>query len=148
MFFPTPASTGRATRVDGVPRGYDSDMSDHAVPNLPSRDFDATIAFYGAFGFEVAHHDEAWLILRRGELQLEFFPFPELVPEESSFLCSLRVDDVDELYGRIASAGVVETTSGHPRLHPVRRQPWGQRAGFLIDPDGTQLNLIENAAPV
>ena len=39
-----------------------------------------------------------------------------------------------------------EKTVGIPRLHPVMPQPWGQRAGFLIDPDGTQLNLIENVA--
>ena len=121
-------------------------MADHAVPNLPSRDFDDTCAFYGGFGFERAYRDEGWLILRRGELRLEFFLFPDLVPEESSFMCSVRVDDVDELYRQIKDAGVVEKTAGHPRLHPVRLQAWGQRAGFLIDGDGTQLNLIENPA--
>lgn len=120
-------------------------MTDRTVPNLPSRDFDGTVAFYGGFGFETAYRDDRWLILRRGELQLEFFPLPGLVPEESSFMCSVRVDDVDDLYRRIAAAGVPEQAAGRPRLHPVRRQPWGQRAGFLIDPDGTQLHLIENA---
>lgn len=119
-------------------------MSDHAVPNLPSRDLDATASFYGAFGFAREYRDDQWLILRRGELRLEFFPHPDLVPEESSFMCSLRVDDLDDLYERIAASGVAETTTGRPRLHPVRMQPWGQRAGFLIDPDGTQLHLIEN----
>lgn len=121
-------------------------MTDRAVPNLPSRDFDGTVAFYGGFGFELDYRDDAWLILRRGELQLEFFPLPDLVPEESSFMCSVRVDDVDDLYRRIAATGVPERTIGSPRLHPVQRQPWGQRAGFLVDLDGTQLHLIENAA--
>ncbi|RFA08197.1 bleomycin resistance protein [Subtercola boreus] len=121
-------------------------MTDHAVPNLPSRDFDDTIAFYGGFGFDLAYRAEDWLILRRRELQLEFFPFPDLVPEESSFMCSVRVDDVDDLYRQIRDSGVVEKSTGRPRLHPVRLQPWGQRAGFLIDPDGTQLHLIQNAA--
>ena len=121
-------------------------MGDHAVPNLPSRDFDGTIAFYGGFGFQPAYRDDGWLILRRGELQLEFFLFPDLVPEESSFMCSVRVDDVDELYRQIERAGVAVGSAGTPRLHPVRLQPWGQRAGFLVDPDGTQLNLIENGA--
>ncbi|GAA3646231.1 bleomycin resistance protein [Microbacterium marinilacus] len=121
-------------------------MTDHAVPNLPSRDFDDTRAFYEGFGFEQTHRDEGWLILRRGELRLEFFLFPDLVPEESSFMCSVRVDDLDELYRQITQAGVVEKTAGRPRLHPAQAQPWGQRAGFLVDPDGTQLNLIENAA--
>ncbi len=121
-------------------------MSDHAVPNLPSRSFDDTIAFYGAFGFVVAYRDEGWLILRRGDLRLEFFPFPDLVPETSSFMCSIRVDDVDGLYRQIRAAGVVEKSVGRPRLHPVRPQAWGQRAGFLVDSDGTQLQLIGNVA--
>jgi catechol 2,3-dioxygenase-like lactoylglutathione lyase family enzyme len=121
-------------------------VADRALPNLPSRDFDVTTAFYSGFGFEVEHRDEGWLILRRGDLQLEFFPFPGLEPEKSSFMCSIRVDDVDELYGQIGAAGVAEKADGAPRLLPVRQQPWGQRVGFLVDPDGTQLHLIENPA--
>lgn len=119
-------------------------MTDRAVPNLPSRDFDATTAFYGGFGFGQAYRGDAWLILERGKLQLEFFLFPDLTPDDSSFMCSIRVDDVDELYRQIKGTGVAEKPVGIPRLHPVVLQPWGQRAGFLIDPDGTQLNLIEN----
>ncbi|MDF2047765.1 bleomycin resistance protein [Microbacterium sp. Kw_RZR3] len=122
-------------------------MTDRAVPNLPSRDFDATIAFYGGFGFEQDYRDEGWLILRRGELSLEFFPFADLDPASSSFMCSIRVDDVDELYRRITAAGVVEKTVGFPRVHPVATQPSGLRIGNLIDIDGTQLNLIENPVP-
>ncbi|BAJ74533.1 lactoylglutathione lyase [Microbacterium testaceum StLB037] len=122
-------------------------MTDRAVPNLPSRDFDATIAFYRGFGFEQDYRDEGWLILRRGELSLEFFPFADLDPASSSFMCSIRVDDVDELYRRITAAGVVEKTVGFPRVHPVTTQPSGLRIGNLIDIDGTQLNLIENPAP-
>lgn len=119
-------------------------VTDHAVPNLPSRDFDDTLAFYGSFGFELAYRDDGWLIIGRGALRLEFFRFPDLEPEDSSFMCSIRVDDVDELYRKIKAAGVVERPSGSPRLAPVRLQHWGQRVGFLVDPDGTQLNLIEN----
>lgn len=119
-------------------------MADHAVPNLPSRDLDVTTAFYGGFGFEPIHRDDSWLILRRRDLRLEFFLFTGLVPDESSFMCSIRVDDVDELYGQITQMGVTEKAAGAPRLHPIRMQDWGQRAGFLVDPDGTQLHLIEN----
>lgn len=121
-------------------------MTDCAVPNLPSRDFDVTLAFYGAFGFELTYRSDEWLMLRRGDLRLEFFAFPDLAPEDSSFMCSFRVDDLDVLYRQIAAAGVPEKAVGHPRLHPIQMQPWGHRAGFLIDPDGTQLSLIENVA--
>ena len=117
---------------------------DRAVPNLPSRDFDTTVAFYGGFGFEVVFRDDGWLILRRESLELEFFPFPDLIPDASSFMCSIRVDDVDALVRQIADAGVVVGTHGRPRLHPVRMQSWGQRVGFLVDPDGTQVHLIGN----
>lgn len=119
-------------------------MTDRAVPNLPSRAFDATIAFYGAFGFTVGYRSDKWLILHRGGLTLEFFPFPELEPTTGSFMCSLRVDDVDGLYDAIRASGVQERTTGYPRLHPVRMQPWGHRVGFLVDLDGTQLQLIGN----
>jgi catechol 2,3-dioxygenase-like lactoylglutathione lyase family enzyme len=119
---------------------------DRAVPNLPSRDFDHTERFYGGFGFERLFRDEGWLILARGSLQLEFFPAPDLDPFSSSFMCSVRVADVDELYETIRRSGVGEATAGMPRLHPVRRQDWGRRAGYLVDPDGTQLALIEESA--
>jgi hypothetical protein len=36
---------------------------DHAVPNLPPRDFDGTEAFSGGFGFERVFRDEGWMIL-------------------------------------------------------------------------------------
>ncbi len=117
-------------------------MLDRAVPNLPSRDFDATEAFYAGFGFERTHRDAGWLILRRGGLQLEFFPFPDLDPAASSFMCCLRVADVDGLHDAIHASGVPARTTGIPRIERVRRQPWGLRAGYLIDLDGTQLALI------
>ncbi|NQX36948.1 bleomycin resistance protein [Herbiconiux sp. VKM Ac-2851] len=116
---------------------------DRAVPNLPSRDFARTEAFYGAFGFGRVFRDEGWMILARGGVQLEFFPAPGLDPYSSSAMCTVRVGDVDELYSAIRASGVLEATHGMPRAHPVRRQDWGLRAGFLIDPDGRQLTLIE-----
>jgi len=58
--------------------------SDRAIPNLPSRDFDATAAFYAGFGFDCTFRDEGWMILTRGGLQLEFFPYPGLDPTTSN----------------------------------------------------------------
>ncbi|MBF4457451.1 MULTISPECIES: bleomycin resistance protein [unclassified Pseudoclavibacter] len=117
-------------------------MRDRAVPNLPSRDFDATAAFYGSFGFETAYRDAGWLILERGTVALEFFPHPDLDPFSSGAMCSIRVADVDELYAAIRATGVAETRVGFPRLHPITREAWGGRVGYLVDIDGTQLNLI------
>lgn len=119
-----------------------SDEFDRAVPNLPSRSFDATESFYAGFGFRRTFRDDGWMILARGGLQLEFFPFRDLDPKTSNFMCCLRVADVDELYDAIRRSGVGKSTAGTPRLHPVREES-DLRIGYLIDPDGTQLALIE-----
>lgn len=119
-------------------------LLDRAVPNLPSRDFDDTIAFYGAFGFTTTYRDGGWLILRRGGVVLEFFLAPEHDPYASWFMASIRISDLDELYDAVRASGVREAGVGIPRLVPVALREWGQRAGYLIDLDGTQLHLIED----
>jgi hypothetical protein len=48
------------------------EMSDAATPNLPSRDFEETSRFYTALGFSESWRDEGWMILKRGDLTLEF----------------------------------------------------------------------------
>jgi catechol 2,3-dioxygenase-like lactoylglutathione lyase family enzyme len=120
-------------------------MADRAVPNLPSRSFDATVAFYSGFGFEQQYRDGGWLVLGRGSLVLEFFLAEEHDPYESWFMASIRVADLDGLYAQVRASGVPEHEIGIPRLIPVALREWGQRAGYLIDPDGTQLHLIEDA---
>jgi len=119
-------------------------VADRTVPNLPSRDFDATVDFYGRFGFVPTYRDDGWLILKRGSLVLEFFPFPTLDPYESSFMCSIRVADLEELHSAITKAEVPSSKAGIPRLTPIENGSWGQRVAYLVDLDGTQLHLIEH----
>ncbi|WP_137844442.1 bleomycin resistance protein [Microbacterium sp. 2FI] len=121
----------------------DAASPDRAVPNLPARDLGATEDFYARIGFVTAFRDGGWMILRRGDLQLEFFPWPDLDPATSSSRCTIRVADVDELVATIRAAGVPIADRGFPRLHEVREQDWGLRAGHLVDPDGNLLTLIE-----
>lgn len=119
-------------------------MVDHATPNLPARSFAATAAFYAQLGFEADWRDAGWMILSRGALTLEFFPYPDLDPATSSFSCCLRVDDLAGLYAACRAAGIEEKTVGFPRLHPPRREQSGIMIAYLLDPDGTLLRLIEN----
>lgn len=119
-------------------------MTDHATPNLPSRDFDATVAFYERLEFRVRFRDTGWMILEREGLVLEFFPHPELDPLTSWFSCCLRLDDLAGFYAQCKSAGIPDTRTGHPRLHPPQAETWGGTMAALIDPDGTLVRLIQN----
>ncbi|MTW16660.1 bleomycin resistance protein [Rhodoplanes serenus] len=121
-------------------------MADHATPNLPSRDFDATVRFYGRLGFAVRYRDAGWLILEQGGIVLEFFPHPDLDPLTSWFSCCLRLDDLPGFYARCTAADIPEARQGCPRLHAPQAQPWGGTMAALIDPDGTLVRLIQNEA--
>lgn len=120
-------------------------MADHATPNLPARDFARTVAFYAALGFAVRYQAGHWLILERGALTLEFFPYPDLDPATSSFSCCLRLDDLDGFVAQCTGAQVPVKTQGWPRLHlPTQDQPSGLAIGYLVDLDGSLLRLVQN----
>lgn len=119
-------------------------MTDRATPNLPSRDFEITSAFYGELGFTSVYRSDDWMILHRGEVVLEFFLYADLNPATSGFSCCLRLDDLDTFYATCRDAGIRETTRGWPRLHPPATEDSGLRIGALIDPDCTLLRLIAN----
>jgi catechol 2,3-dioxygenase-like lactoylglutathione lyase family enzyme len=119
-------------------------MADHATPNLPSRDFEATSRFYGALGFVESWRDAGWMILRRGGLTLEFFPYPDLDPLESSFGCCLRLDELDRFYAACKAAGLLEKSQDYPRLRPPAVEASGLRIAYMVDLDGTLLRLVQN----
>ena len=120
-------------------------MADHATPNLPSRHYDDTIAFYAKLGFTVRWHDSGWLIMENSGLVLEFFRYPDIDPATSSFGCCLRLDDVHVFYETCRSAGIAEKTTGFPRLRPPKREDSGMTIGYLVDPDGSLLRLVQNS---
>jgi catechol 2,3-dioxygenase-like lactoylglutathione lyase family enzyme len=120
-------------------------VSDRATPNLPSRDLDVTSDFYRSLGFSETFHDDGWLILRRGDIQLEFFPHAELDVSNNWFSCCLRVTDLDALHAAILEVGVPAKRHGRPSLQPITEQPWGQRMATMVDPDGTLIRIIQDA---
>jgi hypothetical protein len=119
-------------------------VADRATPNLPSRDFAVTSDFYAPLGFVEEFRDAGWMILARGDLMLEFFPFPELDPATSAFGSCLRLDDLDAFYDACLAAGIPETHRGWPRLHAPELEGPGLRIGALVDPDCSLLRLIAN----
>lgn len=116
---------------------------DRATPNLPARDFAKTAEFYASLGFAEHFRADFWMILVRGGLTLEFFPYDDLDPATSSFSCCLRLDDLDDFYARCRAAGIEEKRSGWPRLNPPGHE--GElRIAYFVDLDGSLLRLIQN----
>jgi len=117
-----------------------SPETDRITANLPARDLLQTGAFYRRLGFQIDFQDEGWMIVSRGSLELEFFPYPELDPWTSSFSACVRVSDVDALYAEWAQAGL--PTQGIPRLTPPRNEPFGLSMAALVDLNGSLLRLL------
>ncbi len=115
-------------------------MGDRITANLPARSFDETAAFYSALGFGVAFRDEGWMILRRGDLEVEFFPHPELDPAVSWFSACVRVGDVDRLFTEWNGAGL--PASGIPRVTAPADEAHGLRMFALVDPNGSLLRCM------
>lgn len=115
-------------------------MGDRITANLPARSFDETAAFYGALDSEVAFRDEGWMILHRGDLEVEFFPHPDLDPTTSWFSACVRVGDVDQLFAEWSSAGL--PLGGIPRLTEPADGAHGLRMFALVDPNGSLLRCM------
>lgn len=115
--------------------------SDRITANLPAIDFGATEIFYSKLGFEAEFRDAGWMILSRGPLELEFFPYPELDRVQSCFSACIRVADLDRLFGSWLAAGLQE--AGVPRLTQPKLEPFGLRMFALVDLNGSLLRCIE-----
>ncbi len=119
-------------------------MPDRIIANLPSRDFAATVDFYGALGFDAGFRNEGWLILDRGPLEIEFFPHRDLDPRSSWFSACVRVDDLDGLFAMWRAAGLPTDGTAIPRLTDIVELPNAPRMFALVDPDGSLLRVLDN----
>ena len=119
-------------------------MPDRVTANLPARSFDETERFWSSLGFACTYHDEEWMILARGSLEIEFFPHPELDPAESWFSACVRVADVDALHGAWSAADLPK--EGIPRMTAPRDESFGFRMFALVDPNGSLLRCLSPLA--
>ena len=116
---------------------------DHISANLPSRDFDKTVSFYKALGFQIGFRDDGWLILSRGPLELEFFHHPKLEPRQSWFSACIRVLDLDGLHRDFQPAGLSGAHRDILRMTAIKTEPDGMRMFAIVDCDGSLLRCIE-----
>ncbi len=110
---------------------------------LPSKDFDATIAFYEAIGFKMTGRwgGSGYLILSMDNIEIHFFLHPNHVPETSCHGAYIRSDDVDALSGHVVGLNLPK--DGIPRAIPVEDKDWGMREMAIVDLDGNLLRIGE-----
>lgn len=108
-----------------------------AVPKLPFRDKEKTVAYYvDGLGFSLQSDYGDYLILKMDSAEIHFFSHPGLEPAQSHFMVYLRVDNIDEFYRRLTDRAV--------EIHPngsLATKPWGQKEFALLDPDNTLLTF-------
>lgn len=108
-------------------------------PKLPMRDKSITREFYcQLLGFrDIGSFDfPDYLILKRELVELHFFLFSGLNPEENYGQVYLRVERIQELYESLIASGV--------NIHPngkLLKKPWGQWEFALLDPDNNLLTF-------
>jgi hypothetical protein len=117
------------------------ELTDIAIPILPSRSVNDTLAFFRRLGFDGKIWGEPYSygILRRGTVELHFFTQEDLRPAESASGCYIRVSDVETIYQAFALAGLPR--EGIPRQDSLEDKPWGMREFAIVDPDGNLLRI-------
>lgn len=101
---------------------------------LATRDMRASIAFYTALGFEMAHGgpDARLTSFHAGGSFLNIIARPGVFRWWGRAI--FHVSDVDAMHARAHAAGL------EPEFEP-RDAPWGERYFHLVDPDGHELSF-------
>jgi catechol 2,3-dioxygenase-like lactoylglutathione lyase family enzyme len=123
-------------------------VDEYAVPILPSRNLEETLAFYGRLGFESrgAPPDKyGYVIVGRGSIELHFYDDPMVDPLTTNFSCYIRVADADDLHAEWERIGIEDDRSTGSRLMPPSDADYGLREFAVVDKSG---NLVRIGSPL
>jgi hypothetical protein len=106
-------------------------------PKLPMRNKELTKQYYvGKLGFKdigtVDYKD--YLMVSKENIEIHFFHFEGLKPEQNYGQVYIRTNDIENLYAQLLTNKVAI----HPN-DPLQIKPWQQKEFSLLDPDN---NLI------
>src|SRR3954452_8975502 len=108
-------------------------------PNILSRDFDTSRAFYNnVIGLEGGQGLD-WILFfgtDKREVQLSVMALDVTAHQHPDI--SIEVDNVDEVYARAVAAGADIT-------YPITDEDWGIRRFFVRDPNGAVINVTQHA---
>jgi catechol 2,3-dioxygenase-like lactoylglutathione lyase family enzyme len=112
-----------------------------AVPIIPARDIEASVAWYrDRLGFTVFHTEEKYGIVDRGETWIHFWGPSGIPPEKSDTMIRVGVRGIDPLYEHCRGEEIV-----HPNA-PLQETPWGFREFAVTDHDGNLVTFFEPPA--
>ena len=103
------------------------------------RDKNITRSYYvNSLGFrELGSADYAdYLMLGKDGIEIHFFLFKDLKPEENYGQVYIRTNDIEELYTRLSERKVAVHPAGS-----LQTKPWGQKEFSLLDPDSNLLTF-------
>lgn len=116
---------------------------------LVVEDLDAALGFYvDRLGLTVSHRTAQYAQLVTGTTRLAFYtrrameetlgrPLSRPSEDAPAFELGFKVDDVDAAFAELVEAGAL------PAAEP-RDRPWGQRTGYVRDPDGNLVELVQD----
>lgn len=108
-------------------------------PKLPMRNKTATKDYYiGKLGFtDVSAADyDGYLILEKDGLQLHFFMYSDLNPDDNYGQVYIHTDNINGLYDEVQQNGAAIHPNG-----PLMPKPWGMMEFSMLDPDKNLLTV-------
>ncbi len=108
-------------------------------PKLPMRNKAVTRDFYlNQLGFQEFGSDDfqGYLMVQKDLIQIHFFEFQELDPNENYGQVYIRTDNIDEWYQLALDKKLNMPQAGHLQI-----KPWQQKEFSLIDPDNNLLTF-------
>jgi catechol 2,3-dioxygenase-like lactoylglutathione lyase family enzyme len=108
---------------------------------LPATDFERSMHFYQALGFEVPWSSEDLAYVRSGETSflLQAFNQPEFT---KNFQMHLLVENVNDWHAHVLAAGVAERFG--VQVGEPEDRPWAMRDFTLFDPSGVLWRIAQN----
>jgi catechol 2,3-dioxygenase-like lactoylglutathione lyase family enzyme len=111
-------------------------------PKLPMRNKEVTKNFYlNKLGFRILgdHDFDAYLMVHKDNIQIHFFEFKELDPQENYGQVYIRTTDIGNLYQTFLDNKIPIHPNGHLEI-----KLWGQKEFSILDPDSNLLTFGQN----
>jgi hypothetical protein len=112
-------------------------------PKLPMRNKKITMEYYiDKLGFQVFGNAnyEGYLMVEKDTIQIHFFEYKNLNPNENYGQVYIRTNSIDTLYQTLLDSKVWVHPNGQ-----LETKPWGQREFSLLDPDHNLLTFGESS---